>query len=105
MLYLHITQQSRLVSPRGPISLFLLIGNEAQLPYSGPSRQGLDCYHLLEQAKCGKDDQIAKQEQGWGTFGNEEIPILAIMIQNCILSSTKYSTQVVLAYLLCFHWQ
>lgn len=105
MLYLHIALQSKLVSPRGPVSLFLLIGNEAQLPYSGPSRQGLDCCCLLEQAKCGNDDWIAMWVQERKTFGNEEIPILVIMIQNGILSYTKYSSQVFLVWLLCFHWQ
>lgn len=105
MFYLHMALQSKLVSPRGLISLFLLIGNEAQLPYSGPSRQGLDCCRLLEQAKCGNDDWIAMWVQERRTFGNEEIPILVIMIQNGILSSTKYGSQVFLACLLCFHWQ
>lgn len=40
----------------GPIAPFPLIGNEAQLPCSGPSRQGLDCCHLLGQAKCDKSN-------------------------------------------------
>ena len=105
MLNLHISLQSKLMSPSGHVSLFLLIGNEAQLPYSGPSRQGLDCCRLLEQAKCGKADWIAMWVRERGTFGNEEIPILVIMIQNGILSSTKNDSQVVLACLLYFHWQ
>ena len=59
MVYRHMAPRSKLVAPRGPVSLFPLIGNEAQLPYSGPSRQGLDCCRLLEQAKCGKADWVA----------------------------------------------
>lgn len=66
MVYLHTTPQSRIVYPRGPYLLFLLIGNEAQLPYSGPSRQGLDCYCLLKQGNCGKSYWIAMQVQEWG---------------------------------------
>lgn len=38
-------------------------------------------------------------------LGNEELPFLVIMIQNCIFSSNEYCSQVVLACLLCFHWQ
>lgn len=54
---------------QGPRLAFLpLIGNEAQLPCSGPSRKGLDCCRSLGPARCDKFDGIATRARGAGGF-------------------------------------
>lgn len=50
---------------QGPrLAFFPLIGNEAQLPCSGPSRKGLDCRRSLGPARCDKFDGIAARGAG-----------------------------------------
>lgn len=62
---------------QGPrLTFFPLIGNEAQLPCSGPSRKGLDCRHSLGPARCDKFDGIARSGR---ILGNEELLFLVIM--------------------------
>lgn len=54
---------------QGPrLAFFPLIGNEAQLPCSGPSRKGLDCCRSLGPARCDKFDGIAARARGVGGF-------------------------------------
>lgn len=54
---------------QGPrLAFFPLIGNEAQLPCSGPSRKGLDCCRSLGPARCDKFDGIAVRARGAGGF-------------------------------------
>lgn len=67
---------------QGPRLAFFspLIGNEAQLPCSGPSRKGLDCRRSLGPARCDKFDGIAMRARGAGRIlGNEELLFLVIM--------------------------
>ena len=71
----------------------------------GPAGRALIAAAYLSRQNVAKPTGLQCERENGGTFGNEEILILVIMIQNGSLSSTKYDSQVVLACLLYFHWQ
>lgn len=71
----------------------------------GPAGRALTAAAYLGRQNLANSTGLQCLQDKNENFGNEDIPFLAIMIQNSILSFSKYRSKVVLACLLCFHWQ